>query len=196
MNYGTGLRPSIAAVMMAIAAWPAFSAETQTTNDNSAPVAEAVLPDVSVEASTEAENRYQPLTTKTAAKIEAELRDIPQTVNVIPEALFQDQGARSLNDVLRNVPGVGFSNGDGQRDQVTIRGFSAIADQFIDGVRDDALYFRELANIEQVEVLKGPASVLYGRGSSGGLINRITKKPTDKAFTDVTTTVGSWNMKR
>lgn len=196
MNYGTGLRPSIAAVMMAIAAWPAFSAETQTTNDNSAPVAEAVLPDVSVEASTEAENRYQPLTTKTAAKIEAELRDIPQTVNVIPEALFQDQGARSLNDVLRNVPGVGFSNGDGQRDQVTIRGFSAIADQFIDGVRDDALYFRELANIEQIEVLKGPASVLYGRGSSGGLINRITKKPTDKAFTDVTTTVGSWNMKR
>lgn len=196
MNYGTRLRPSIAAVMMAIAAWPAFSAETQPTNDTPAPVAEAVLPDVSVDASAEAENRYQPLTTKTAAKIEAELRDIPQTVNVVPEKLFQDQGARSINDVLRNVPGVGFSNGDGQRDQVTIRGFSAIADQFIDGVRDDALYFRELANIEQVEVLKGPASVLYGRGSSGGLINRITKKPTDKAFTDVTTTVGSWSMKR
>jgi len=183
------LLPLGAALMAAGFSMGSMAAET-------APAVEAVLPDVSVSASTEAENRYQPLTTKTAAKIEAELRDIPQTVNVIPEKLFQDQGARSLNDVLRNVPGVGFSNGDGQRDQVTIRGFSAIADQFIDGVRDDALYYRELANIEQVEVLKGPASVLYGRGSSGGLINRITKKPTDQAFTDVTTTVGSWNMKR
>ena len=133
MKYETGLRPSIAAVMMAIAAWPAFAAETQPANETAAPATEAVLPDVSVDASAEEENRYQPLTTKTAAKIEAELRDIPQTVNVVPEKLYEDQGARSLNDVLRNVPGVGFSNGDGQRDQVTIRGFSAIADQFIDG---------------------------------------------------------------
>lgn len=186
MKYLSTARPHYAAIFAAMAACPAFAEDTP----------EVTLPKVTVSAETESENRYQPLTTKTAAKIEAELRDIPQTVNVIPETLFRDQGANSLNDVLRNVPGVGFSNGDGQRDQVTIRGFSAIADQFIDGVRDDALYFRELANIEQVEVLKGPASVLYGRGSSGGLINRITKKPTDKAFVDVTTTVGSWDMKR
>jgi len=190
------LRPHHAALLLAIAAWPTQAAEAAKEGEAVAAGAETTLPEVSVQAGTENESRYQPLTTKTAAKIEAELRDIPQTVNVIPEALFEDQGARSINDVLRNVPGVGFSNGDGQRDQVTIRGFSAIADQFVDGVRDDALYFRELANIEQVEVLKGPASVLYGRGSSGGLINRITKKPTDKAFTDVTTTVGSWAMKR
>lgn len=190
------LRPQYAALLLAVAAWPALAADTDANDAASSSSSETTLPEVAVQAATESENRYQPLTTKTAAKIEAELRDIPQTVNVVPEKLFQDQGARSLNDVLRNVPGVGFSNGDGQRDQVTIRGFSAIADQFVDGVRDDALYFRELANIEQVEVLKGPASVLYGRGSSGGLINRITKKPTDKAFTDVTTTVGSWNMKR
>jgi catecholate siderophore receptor len=190
------LRPQYAALLLAIAAWPAFAADADATDTASSSASETTLPELAVQADTESENRYQPLTTKTAAKIEAELRDIPQTVNVIPEKLFQDQGARSINDVLRNVPGVGFSNGDGQRDQVTIRGFNAIADQFIDGVRDDALYFRELANIEQVEVLKGPASVLYGRGSSGGLINRITKKPTDKAFTDVTTTVGSWAMKR
>lgn len=195
------LRPHHAALLLAVAAMTAQAAETSAEEKSAAATGEeTTLPEVSVKATTatesENENRYQPLTTKTAAKIEAELRDIPQTVNVIPETLFRDQGARSMNEVLRNVPGVGFSNGDGQRDQVTIRGFSAIADQFIDGVRDDALYYRELANIEQVEVLKGPASVLYGRGSSGGLINRITKKPTDKAFTDVTTTVGSWNMKR
>ena len=82
-----------------------------------------------------------------------------------------------MQDVLRNVPGLAFSSGDGQRDQVFIRSFSAIADQFVDGVRDDALYFRDLSNIERVEVLKSPSAVLYGRRSSGGLINRVTKKP-------------------
>ena len=102
---------------------------------------------------------------------------MPQAVNVVPAQLLRDQGARSMEDALRNVPGVAMSHGDGQRDQVVIRGFTAIADQFVDGVRDDALYFRDLADIERIEVLKGPAAVLYGRGSSGGLINRITKKP-------------------
>jgi catecholate siderophore receptor len=81
-----------------------------------------------------------------------------------------------MEDAMKSVPGVGLSHGDGQRDQVTLRGFSAIADQFVDGMRDDALYFRDLSNIERIEVLKGPAAVLYGRGSSGGLINRITQE--------------------
>ena len=153
------------------------------------------LSEVTVNASKEAPV-YQPLTTKTAAKIEAQIRDIPQTINVIPQQLIQDQSALSLQDVLRNVPGVGFSNGDGQRDQVNIRGFSAIGDQFVDGIRDDALYFRDLANVEQVEVLKGPAAVLYGRGSSGGIINRVTKKPTDKAMINLTAMYGTHNFQR
>lgn len=114
-----------------------------------------------------------------ATKVAAPLRDVPQTINVVGEDIILDQRALSMQDVLKNVPGVGFSSGDGQRDQVSIRGFSAIADQFVDGLRDDALYFRDLSNIERVEVIKGPASVLYGRGSSGGLINRIRKKPSD-----------------
>ena len=114
---------------------------------------------------------------------------------MVPQALIRDQGAHSMQDVLRNVPGVGLSSGDGQRDQVTIRGFSAIADQFIDGLRDDALYFRDLSNIERVDVLKGPAAVLYGRGSSGGLINRVTKKPGEN-LGEVAVTVGSWGQQR
>ncbi|WP_280288542.1 TonB-dependent siderophore receptor [Pseudomonas sp. BN417] len=120
---------------------------------------------------------YKATESKSALKIDAPLRDIPQTVNVVPESVIKDQGAQSMEDVLKNVPGVGLSNGDGQRDQVTIRGFSAIGDMFIDGMRDDALYFRDLSNIERVEVIKGPAAVLYGRGSSGGLINSVSKKP-------------------
>lgn len=130
-----------------------------------------------------------------AIKIDARLKDIPQTIDVIPEAVIRDQRALSLQDVLKNVPGVGFSHGDGQRDQVSIRGFSAIADQFVDGLRDDALYFRDLSNIERVEVIKGPASVLFGRGSSGGLINRVTKKPGVNVG-EIGLSYGSWDDRR
>ncbi|NNM78538.1 TonB-dependent siderophore receptor [Sphingomonas sp. ID1715] len=130
-----------------------------------------------------------------AAKIDAPLRDIPQTIDVVPSAVLRDQRALSVQDALKNVPGVGFSTGDGQRDQVTIRGFSAIADQFVDGFRDDALYFRDLSNIDRIEVIKGPAAVLYGRGSSGGLINRVTRKPGIDILS-ATLTAGSQAVKR
>jgi catecholate siderophore receptor len=168
--------------LLLAASFPAFaSADAETT-----------LPAVTVTGA--AEPAYNPVNTS-AAKLDAPLRDIPQTVNVVPQALLRDQGVSSLNDVLKSVPGIGLSSGDGQRDQVTIRGFTAIADQFIDGLRDDALYFRDLSNIEQVEVLKGPASVLYGRGSSGGMINRISKKPgTD--ISEATLRVASHNGRR
>jgi catecholate siderophore receptor len=130
-----------------------------------------------------------------AAKIAAPLKDIPQSIAVVPLAVLQDQRALSLQDALKNVPGVSFSSGDGQRDQVSIRGFTAIADQFVDGYRDDGLYFRDLSNVERVEVIKGPAAVLYGRGSSGGLINRVTKKPTIN-LTSATFSAGSYDSYR
>ena len=138
---------------------------------------------------------YNPSSASSATKIDAPLRDIPQTVNVVPQELLRDQGVLSMEAAMKSVPGVGLSHGDGQRDQVTLRGFSAISDQFVDGMRDDALYFRDLSNIERIEVLKGPASVLYGRGSSGGLINRITKKPgIDKS--EITAQLGSRSQRR
>jgi len=156
---------------------------------------EVVLDEVQVRSDRQSDSSYNPPTATSATKIEAPLRDIPQAVNVVPQSLLRDQAAQSMQDALKAVPGVGFSHGDGQRDQVTIRGFSAIADQFVDGLRDDALYFRDLSNIEQIEVLKGPASVLYGRGSSGGLINRITKKP-GVNLSEVGLTLGRWNQRR
>lgn len=157
--------------------------------------ADQQLPEVRVKASPQASEGYNASTASSATKIEAPLRDIPQTVNVVPEEVLRDTAARSMQDALRTVPGVGLSHGDGQRDQVTLRGFSAIGDQFIDGLRDDALYFRDLANIERVEVIKGPSAVLYGRGSSGGLINRITKKP-GLDLTEAAFSLGSWNARR
>lgn len=153
--------------MLGLLVIPAVHAQTQD------PLA---LPATSVTSAYEQQS-YKASESKSALKIDAPLRDIPQTVNVVPESVIEDQGAQSMQDVLKNVPGIGMSNGDGQRDQVTIRGFSAIGDMYIDGIRDDALYFRDLSNVERVEVIKGPAAVLYGRGSSGGLINSISKKP-------------------
>jgi len=143
------------------------------------------------------DDTYTTTATSTATKGSAPLRDVPQAVNVVPAQLLRDQGARSMEDALRNVPGVAMSHGDGQRDQVVIRGFTAIADQFVDGVRDDALYFRDLADIERIEVLKGPAAVLYGRGSSGGLINRVTKKPQfGETSGEASVGVGSFDYRR
>ena len=168
----------------ALAQNPAPAAPTQT------------LGEVTVQ-STSDDDGYSPAASTSATKGSAPLRDVPQAVNVVPEQLLRDQGARSMEDALRNVPGVAMSHGDGQRDQVVIRGFTAIADQFVDGVRDDALYFRDLADIERIEVLKGPAAVLYGRGSSGGLINRVTKKPHwNRSGGEATLSLGSHDLRR
>ncbi|MFJ4289338.1 TonB-dependent receptor [Cupriavidus sp. NPDC089707] len=161
------------------------------------PTAAAQLPEVTVKAdvSRELGAGYNPPNAVSATKTEAPLRDVPQTVNVVTAEVMRDQHATSMQDALKNVPGVSFSHGDGQRDQVSIRGFTAIADQFVDGIRDDALYFRDLSNVDRVEVVKGPAAVLYGRGSAGGLINRVTKKP-GIDVTDFALSYGMWADRR
>lgn len=166
------------AVLLAISTPAVYAAEPVSNNQKNDT---DTLPEVRVEDKKATVTDYQPLVNTTAAKIAAPMRDIPQTVDVIPGQLIKDQGARSMQDVVKNSPGVTFNMGDGQRDQFVIRGFDASGDMYIDGMRDDALYYRDLSNVERVEVIKGPAAVLYGRGSSGGLINRITKKPGEKS---------------
>ena len=176
--------------MLGLLVVPAVHAAAQTDTQSS-----LALPATAVTSVYEQQS-YKASESRSAMKIDAPLRDIPQTVNVVPESVIKDQGAQSMEDVLKNVPGIGLSNGDGQRDQVTIRGFSAIGDMYIDGVRDDALYFRDLSNIERVEVIKGPAAVLYGRGSSGGLINSISKKPSFTPKREVGMNVDSEGKRR
>ncbi|MDN7144172.1 TonB-dependent siderophore receptor [Pseudomonas sp. JQ170] len=176
------IRPASLSVLGMLVA-PALQAET------------LAIPATSVNSSYE-EQSYKASESKTALKIDAPLRDIPQTVNVVPQSVIKDQGAQSMEDVLKNVPGIGLSNGDGQRDQVTIRGFSAIGDMYVDGLRDDALYYRDLSNVERVEVIKGPAAVLYGRGSSGGLINNVSKKPTFNPVQEAGVTFDSEGKRR
>ena len=122
---------------------------------------------------------------------------MPQTIDVVPQALIRSQTALSMQDALANVPGVMPQLGEGRRDQSAIRGFSAVNDAYIDGVRDDAKYYRDLSSLEQVEVVKGPAGALFGRGSSGGVLNRVTKKPTfGSRFGDLSVVGGSYDRAR
>lgn len=117
----------------------------------------------------------------TATKTDTPLLDVPQSVNVVTRAQLDDQALHSLGDVLRYVPGVTVGQGEGNRDQVTLRGQNTTADFFLDGVRDDVQYFRGLYNLERVEVLKGPYALIFGRGGGGGIVNRVQKSPSPAA---------------
>lgn len=153
------------------------------------------LEPVSVDSTAES-NNFRAVDSKTGTKTDTPLMDVPQTINVVDRDLFSLEGSRSLEDVLSNVAGVSPSVGDGQRDQVYIRGFVATNDEYIDGVRDSETYFRDLANIESVEVIQGPAAALYGHGSAGGIINRVTRKPTDTPVGELDLTFGTWGEER
>ena len=111
---------------------------------------------------------YRAVDSSTATKTMTPLRDIPQTINVVPAELLRDQRAQSVADAMRNVPGISVAQGEGNRDQVVIRGISTASDFFVNGIRDDQERFRDLYNVESLEVIQGPAAVLFGRGGAGG----------------------------
>ena len=102
--------------------------------------------------------------------------NVPQTVSIVTDEDILDQGFRALGDIVRYVPGIHTTQGEGHRDAVVIRGVRTTADFYQNGIRDDVQYYRSLYNVEQVEVLKGPNALLFGRGGTGGLINRVSKK--------------------
>jgi catecholate siderophore receptor len=112
-------------------------------------------------------------------KIPLKVQDTPQSVNVVPQRLLQEQSVTRLEDALKNVPGVTLNAGEGaaRGDTINIRGFSAFNDFFLDGVRDAAIYVRDPFNLESIEVLKGPSATLFGRGSTGGAVNQVSKAP-------------------
>ena len=125
---------------------------------------------------------YIALNSVTATRTDTPLIDVPQTVNVVTRAQLDDQALHSLGEVLRYVPGTTVGQGEGNRDQITLRGQNTTADFFLDGVRDDTQYFRGLYNLERVEVLKGPYALIFGRGGGGGIVNRVQKTPSTGGF--------------
>jgi catecholate siderophore receptor len=132
----------------------------------------------------------------TATKTDTALVDVPQAVTVITRELIDDQAMRGIGDVTRYVPGVGIAQGEGNRDTPVLRGNSTTADFFVDGVRDDVQYFRDLYNVDRVEVIKGPNAMIFGRGGSGGLINRVTKQARGQTHRELTLQAGSWDQYR
>jgi len=134
--------------------------------------------------------------TATATKTPTPLRDVPQAVSVITRDLIDDLSMQSIADVVRFVPGVTMGQGEGNRDQPTIRGNNTTADFFIDGVRDDAQYFRDLYNVERVEALKGSNAMIFGRGGGGGVLNRVTKEATGSRLRALSLQGGSFDNKR
>lgn len=139
------------------------------------PVKPRELEAVRVEAA-RSRRSYGASTTRSATKTETPLRDTPQSATVLTRALIADQAMQSMADVVRYIPGVTMGQGEGHRDAPTIRGNSSTADFFVDGVRDDAQYLRDVYNVERVEALKGPNAMVFGRGGGGGVLNRVSKE--------------------
>jgi len=181
-------RRPVAAAVLAV-----FSTFAQAQSDQT-------LPEIKVRG--EAERADGPVTgyratrSSTATKTDTPLREVPASVTVVPSSVMKDQAMQSMGDVFRYVPGVLMHQGEGNRDQIIIRGTSTTADFYVDGVRDDAQVFRDLYNLERVEVLKGPAGMVFGRGGAGGVVNRVTKKPAVDGVTEMNLTVGSWSRLR
>ncbi|MGH7525124.1 MAG: TonB-dependent siderophore receptor [Gemmatimonadales bacterium] len=155
-----------------------------------------VLAPLEVVARDRRQSSYGSPRTSSATKTPTPLRDVPQSVTVVSKDLIADQGMRSMADVARYVPGVTMGQGEGNRDQPTIRGNGSTSSFFVDGVRDDVQYFRDLYNVERVEGLKGANALIFGRGVGGGVINRVSKEAEQAPTRELTLQGGSYGTRR
>lgn len=167
-----GLLPLSAAVLMAVSL---NAAAQQATAEEK----ERTLSTVKVEADTEIpQDRYRATVTRVGKTLQ-DPQDIPQAVTTVTSALMEEQQVGSLREALRNVSGLTFNAAEGGRsgDNMMLRGFYTFGDMYLDGIRDTAQYNRETFNLEQVDVLRGSAAMLFGRGQAGGVINQVSKSP-------------------
>ena len=170
----------------------AASATTAATPTTSAPAGNGTLPTISVSGQA-AQQDFQAERSTVGAKTPTALRDIPQSVTVINQSLLQSQGVTSFQDALRNAPGITIGGAEGGQigNNINLRGFTAQNDIYLDGFRDRNQYYRDTFNLEAIEVLYGPSSMLFGRGSTGGVINQVSKQAMLKSLTEVSGTLGT-----
>ncbi len=135
-------------------------------------------------------------TTSSGTKTLTPLRDIPQSITVTTKELIHDQLMLSIGDVMRYTPGIQVHQGENNRDQVIIRGNSSSADFFLNGVRDDVQYYRDLYNLDRIEALKGANAMMFGRGGGGGVVNRVTKEAIFQPIRQFTLQGGAYSHKR
>ena len=181
-------RRPVASALLALFATPTVALAQQSTSPAPAP-ATTTLPESVVKASAPRDDYNA--AKSSLSKLPENLRDVPQSVTVVPKALTDAQGGSSLADALRNVPGITIGAAEGGQigNNINLNGFSARTDIYLDGFRDRGQYYRDLFALDSVEVLMGPSSMLFGRGSTGGVINQVTKKPKLKAATEITGSV-------
>jgi catecholate siderophore receptor len=134
--------------------------------------------------------------TSVATKTNTPLLNIPQSLTVLTKDYIRDQNFQSLTEATRYVPGVAIHQGEGNRDELVIRGVDSSANFFVNGFRDDVQYFRDLYNAQSVEILKGPSALTFGRGAGGGLVNRTLKEADGTRVYDATLQTGSYNDRR
>jgi catecholate siderophore receptor len=146
--------------------------------------------------SVEATDDYTVGAVTSATRTPTPLRDVPQSVTVTTRQLIRDQLMLSMGDVMRYTPGIQVHQGENNRDQVVIRGNSSSADFFVDGVRDDVQYYRDLYNVERVEALKGPNATMFGRGGGGGVVNRVIKEAQFEPSREASLQAGGYGHKR
>lgn len=156
----------------------------------------AMLPAVEITAHAIRQRGYAGHGALASTKTSTALVDVPQAATVVTRELIDDQSMQSIADVVRYIPGVSIAQGEGNRDQVIIRGNGSSADFFVDGIRDDAQYFRDLYNLDRMEALKGSNALLFGRGGGGGVLNRVTKQPQWQPIRELTLEGGSFDEKR
>ncbi|HEY4140272.1 MAG TPA: TonB-dependent siderophore receptor [Pseudolabrys sp.] len=134
--------------------------------------------------------------TSVATKTNTPLINIPQSLSVLSKDYIKDQGYQSITDVTRYVPGVAVHQGEGNRDELVIRGVDSSANFYVNGFRDDVQYYRDLYNTQSIEVLKGPSALTFGRGAGGGLVNRTLKEADGQRIYEGTVQTGSYNDRR
>lgn len=173
-------------IALAIASVLCSSAFAQST--------EQTLQEVKIVGTSEA--GYNVVSSASAMKTDTLLRDTPQAITVISKDLIRDQAIQSMADVVRYVPGMVPSQGEGNRDAVIFRGNNSTSDFYIDGIRDDVQYFRDFYNIDSIEALRGSNAMIFGRGGSGGIINRVSKQPQWNRIGEASVTLGSWDNRR
>ena len=186
-------------VMLAGTGYTARFKDVETVIVSIAPLSEPPaqqLTTVLVTAEAARRAAYNTRRTVTATKTDTPLRDVPQSITVVSRDVILDQSMQSMADVVRYMPGVTMGQGEGHRDAPTIRGNSSTADFFVDGVRDDAQYLRDLYNVERVEALKGSNAMIFGRGGGGGVINRVTKEAQWAPLRTLMLEGGSFDHKR
>lgn len=179
-----------------ISAVPFRVAAQEQNNPQDANAQAITLDTINVQGQSGTTDGYVANSTSVATKTQTPLINIPQSVSVITREFIKDQNFQSLTDVTRYVPGVAIHQGEGNRDELVIRGVDSSANFFVNGFRDDVQYFRDLYNTQSIEVLKGPSALTFGRGSGGGLVNRTLKEADGNRVYETTVQTGSYGDRR